>query len=284
MKRLFLVLASAAMICSLSSISSHIVAQPRPPQHDQGNHKPKSQHKQEPPHKGAPNHKQDKHKPQHKPAPQHKPTPSHKPAPHHSHAPHHTPAPHHSHAPHYKPAPYYNGRNTHVVRVSAGLKVAEDPRTGLYGYLNNFGVWVIAPTYRNAKSFDREIGLAVVRISNGNWGAIDGLGQTAILFNFSSQFDVESAIRSMKKGRYRGIDLWEECDPATNLWGYLDYTGNWYLAPQFLYAKSMSDRGVAVVKFKNNLWGAITRDGKIVIQPNFTSQFDVESAIRDLRL
>ena len=171
-----------------------------------------------------------------------------------------------------------------MVRVSAGLKAVEDPRTGLYGYLNNHGVWVIAPTYRYAKSFDREIGLAVVRISNGNWGAIDGLGQIAILFNFDSQFDVESAIRSMKKGRYRGIDLWEVCDPATNLWGYLDYTGNWHLAPQFLYAKSMSDRGIAVVKFKSGLWGAITRQGKIVIQPNFTSQFDVESAIRDLRL
>ena len=270
MKRLFLVLAGAAMICSLSSISSHIVAQPRPTHHGQGNHKPKSHHKQELPHKGATNHKQPPH---HKPAPHHKPEP-----------PHHKPAPHHTPAPHHKPVPYYNGRNSHVVRVSAGLKAVEDPRTGLYGYLNNHGVWVIAPTYRYAKSFDREIGLAVVRISNGNWGAIDGLGQIAILFNFDSQFDVESAIRSMKKGRYRGIDLWEVCDPATNLWGYLDYTGNWHLAPQFLYAKSMSDRGIAVVKFKSGLWGAITRDGKIVIQPNFTSQFDVESAIRDLRL
>lgn len=269
MKRLFLVLAGAAMICSLSSISSHIVAQPRPPQHDQGNHKPKSQHKPEPPHKGAPNHKQQ---------PAHKPTPQHKPEPPHKQAAHHTPAPHH------RPAPYYNGRNSHVVRVSAGLKAVEDPRTGLYGYLNNHGVWVIAPTYRYAKSFDREIGLAIVRISNGNWGAIDGLGQIAILFNFDSQFDVESAIRSMKKGRYRGFDLWEVCDPVTNLWGYLDYTGNWHLAPQFLYAKEMSDRGIAVVKFKSGLWGAITREGKIVIQPNFTSQFDVESAIRSLRL
>lgn len=231
MKRLLLLLASAAMICSLSGISSSISAQPRPPKHHQGYHKPK---------------------------------------------PHHKPVPHH------KPAPYYRG--THVVRVSNNLRAVEDRGTGLYGYLNNFGVWAIAPTYRYAKDFDSEIGLAVVSISNGNWGAIDVLGQTAILFNFDSQFDVESAIRSMKKGRYRGIDLWEVYDPVTQLWGYLDYTGNWHLAPQFKNAKGMSDRGIAVVQFKNGLWGAITRQGQIVIQPNFTSQFDVDSAIRNLRL
>lgn len=280
MKRLFLLLAGAAMICSLSGITNSTVAQPRPPQHDQGNHKPKSQHK-EPNHKGAPNQKQPS---QHKPAPPHKPAQQHKPAPSHKPTPQqHKPAPSHKPAPHYQSAPHYHVNKSHTVRVAAGLKAVEDPRTGLYGYLNNHGVWVIAPTYRYAKSFDREIGLAIVRISNGNWGAIDGLGQIAILFNFDSQFDVESAIRSMKKGRYRGFDLWEVCDPVTNLWGYLDYTGNWHLAPQFLYAKEMSDRGIAVVKFKSGLWGAITREGKIVIQPNFTSQFDVENAIRSLR-
>ena len=164
------------------------------------------------------------------------------------------------------------------------LKATEDPGTGLYGYLNSYGLWAIQPTFRTAKAFDTEVGMAVVQLQNGYWGAINALGATTILFNFTSWLDVDSAIRSISKGRYRGIDLWEVCDPATNLWGYLDYTGNWHLAPQFLYAKSMSDRGIAVVKFKSGLWGAITRQGKIVIQPNFTSQFDVESAIRDLRL
>lgn len=185
---------------------------------------------------------------------------------------------------HHRPAPVFRGRGPAVVHNLAHLQAVEDPRTGLYGYLNNFGVWTIAPKYRYAKQFNREMGLAVVQIANGNWGAINTLGQTAILFSFASQYDVEEAIRSMQKGRYRGIDLWETYDHATQLWGYLDYTGNWHLAPQFRYAKSMSDRGVAVVQFKSGLWGAITRKGQIVIQPNFTSQYDVESAIRNLRL
>ena len=231
MKRLFLLFASAAIICG-GTIDS-LTAQPRPPRHGHNNHRP---------------------------------------------------APHHRPAPPRKAGFLFRGFGSQNARIGNNLKAVEDPGTGLYGYLNNFGVWAIAPTYRYAKDFDREIGLAVVRLSNGNWGAIDILGQTAILFNFDSQFDVESAIRSMKKGRYRGIDLWEVYDPVTQLWGYLDYTGNWHLAPQFKYAKGMSDRGIAVVQFQDERWGAIDRRGQIVIQPNFTSQFDVDSAIRNLRL
>ena len=285
------------MICSLSGISSNLSAQPRQPK--QGNHKPAPQQKpgssnkpapQQRPgsqHKPAPQQKpgsQHKHAPQQKPGSHQSPAPNHRPEPHHNPAPKHRPAPNHRSKPYHRPAPQHNGYGPHVVRASESLRVAEDPRTGLYGYLNNIGMWVITPTYRYAKSFNREIGLAVVRISNGYWGAINRLGQTVILFNFDSQYDVESAIRSMQKGRYRGIDLWEVYDPVTNLWGYLDYTGNWYLTPQFLYAKAMSDRGIAVVQFTNGLWGAITRQGKIVIQPNFNSQYDVESAIRNMRL
>jgi hypothetical protein len=86
----------------------------------------------------------------------------------------------------------------------------------------------------------------------------------------------------MQKGRYQGIDLWEEKDPATELWGYLDYFGNWYITPQYLYAESMNDKGLAVVQFPNELWGAIDRTNNIIVQPNFKSRYDVESALRAL--
>jgi hypothetical protein len=164
------------------------------------------------------------------------------------------------------------------------LKATEDPGTGLYGYLNSYGLWAIQPTFRSAKAFDTELGMAVVQLQNGYWGAINTLGATTILFNFTSWLDVDSALRSISKGRYRGIDLWEECDKATGLWGYLDYTGAWFIAPQYKSAKAMSDRGIAVVQFQDGRWGAIDRKGAIVIQPNFNSWLDVDSAIRNLHL
>lgn len=162
------------------------------------------------------------------------------------------------------------------------LTAQEDPGTGLYGYLNEYGVWVIAPAYEYAVDFNSDLGLAVVKPVNGRWGAINVYAQTVIQFNFRSRYDVEAAMRSIQKGRYLGIDLWEEQDAGTELWGYLDYYGNWYIQPQYWYAVSMNDQGLAIVQFPTELWGAIDRKNNIIIQPNFKSRYDAESALRSL--
>ena len=162
------------------------------------------------------------------------------------------------------------------------LKATEDRGTGLYGYLNEFGMWAIAPTYSYAKDFNCDLGLATVQLQGGRWGAIDVLGQTVIQFNFDSSYEVDSAMRSIIKGRYQGIDLWAMEDRGTGLWGYLDFYGNWYITPQFKYACSMSDEGFAVVQFSDGLWGAIDRSCRIIVQPNFTSRYDVDSALRTI--
>ena len=185
-------------------------------------------------------------------------------------------------------SPYGSTSNPVAATISAiapnprNLTAQEDPGTGLYGYLNEYGVWVIAPTFRYTTSFDTDLGLAVVQISNGRWGAIDVYAQPVIQYTFNSRYDVESAMRSIEKGRYVGIDLWEQEDPATGLWGYLDYYGNWYIQPQYRYATGMYEEGCAVVQFANELWGAIDRMNKIVVHPNFKSRYDAESALRTL--
>lgn len=162
------------------------------------------------------------------------------------------------------------------------LQATEDRGTGKYGFLNEYGVWVIAPTYAYAKDFNTDLGVAPVSLVGGRWGAIDVYGQTVIQFNFRSQYDVDAAIRSMVNGRYQGIDLWEMEDTGSGLWGYLDFYGNWYIAPQFKYACSMSDDGFAVVQYSDGLWGAIDRSCRIIVQPNFNSRYDAESALRTL--
>ena len=163
------------------------------------------------------------------------------------------------------------------------LQAQEDRGTGLYGYLNEYGVWAIAPTFAYAVDFDEDLGIAIVQpYSGGRWGAIDVYGNTVILFNFTSRYDVASAMRSMINGRYKGIDLWEEEDSGSGLWGYLDYYGNWYIQPQYKYACGMSDDGFAIVQFMDDMWGAIDRTNRIVVQPNFNSRYDAESALRTL--
>ncbi len=184
--------------------------------------------------------------------------------------------------------PYGTTVNPVVAAVSsavpnpAKLIAQEDPGTGLYGYLNEYGVWVIAPTFEYTVDFNSDLGLAVVKLTNGRWGAINVYAQTVIQFNFRSRYDVESAMRSMQRGRYQGIDLWEEYEAGTELWGYLDYYGNWYIKPQYLYATGMNDRGLAVVQFPNELWGAIDRANNIIVQPNFKSRYDAASSLSSL--
>jgi hypothetical protein len=163
------------------------------------------------------------------------------------------------------------------------LQAQEDRGTGLYGYLNEYGQWAIAPTFAYALDFNDDLGIAVVQpYSGGRWGAIDVYGNTVILFNFTSRYDVESAMRSMINGRYKGIDLWEEQDSGSELWGFLDYYGNWYIQPQYKYACAMSDDGFALVQFMDDRWGVIDRTNRIIVQPNFNSRYDAESALRNL--
>lgn len=160
--------------------------------------------------------------------------------------------------------------------------MTEDPGTGLYGYLNEYGVWAIQPQFRNAYSFNKDLGVAVVQVHNHSWGAINAIGQTVIGYNFTNSSDVFSAINSISKGRYRGIDLWVTEERATGLYGYLDYYGNWYIAPQFVDAYSMNDDGLAVVKIESGRWGIIDRSGNFVVQPNFTSSSDAYKALNSL--
>ena len=165
---------------------------------------------------------------------------------------------------------------------AASLTLAEDPGTGLYGYLNEFGLWAIAPQYRYARNFDEDMGLAIVEFGDRSFGAINTLAQVVIAPNFASSYDVESAISSMEKGRYCGIDLWVAEDKATGLYGFLNYYGQWQIAPQYIYARSMNSDGFAIVEVSKGQWGAIDRAGNMVIAPNFNSSYDVESALRKL--
>lgn len=174
-------------------------------------------------------------------------------------------------------SPYAGNYSSQMARR---LTPVENPATGLYGYVNDLGLWVIQPRYQSANRFGAN-GLARVRLG-ARYGAINMAGKTVINFNFSNGYDVDAAILSMGKGRMRGIELWEEQDPRTGLYGYLDYYGTWFIKPQYYRARAFNREGYAVVEMKRGQWGAIDRNNRIVIQPNFTSSYDAENALRRL--
>ena len=178
------------------------------------------------------------------------------------------------------PAAYGGGTSRVLAKTGARYTPAENPATGLYGYVNDLGLWVIQPKFDAAQSFGN-CGLARVRIGN-RYGAIDPLGQMVVAAVFSNGYTVDAAIRSIGKGRLPGIELWAERDPASGLYGYLDHYGRWVIAPQYLSAREFDTNGIAVVAVEKNRWGAIDRRGTLVVQPAFNNSYDAEAAVRRL--
>ena len=125
--------------------------------------------------------------------------------------------------------PLYSG--SYGSQAASRLTPVENPATGLYGYVNDLGMWVIRPKFRSAQRF-RNNGLARVQIGV-RYGAINMAGKVVINPVFEHSYDVDNAITSMEKGRLRGIDLWETRDSKSGLYGYLDYYGNWFIKPQY---------------------------------------------------
>ncbi len=170
--------------------------------------------------------------------------------------------------------------NPVTASMGENLTVTEDPATGLYGYLNNFGMWSISPQFTYAQNYHE--GLAVVKIGN-RYGAIDVAGKVVIKPVFESSLDVSSARNSIVKGRLPGIELWVTEDAATELYGYLNHFGEWAIAPIYPNAKSFDGDGFAVVKSPEGGWGVINRAAEWVIAPNFESSLDAGSALRRLK-
>ena len=57
---------------------------------------------------------------------------------------------------------------------------------------------------------------------------------------------------------------------TTELWGYIDRSGNWTISPMFTEAKSFWDSGLALVKdAQSQLWGLIDSSGQYVVEPAF---------------
>lgn len=163
--------------------------------------------------------------------------------------------------------------------ISDDLIPAEDRATGLYGYLNNLGLWVIAPQFKGASSFSN----GIARVYDGRYyGAINPLGQWVIQPVFKSTVDCSEAITSIKKGRMAGIELWYAEDPATELYGFLNHFGAWHITPQYENVSHFNDDGHAFAKPVGGNWGVINRQNQWVIQPNFNSKMDAERALKQL--
>ncbi|MBE6305677.1 MAG: WG repeat-containing protein [Bacteroidales bacterium] len=163
--------------------------------------------------------------------------------------------------------------------AAMGLTPTEDPSTGLYGYLSDFGVWAITPQYLYAGNFND--GMARVETRTG-YGIINTLGKWVVQPVFRSGSDCDGAAQSIRKGRLPGVELWLAEDRTTGLYGYLNHYGAWHIKPQYEDGSRFYSDGYAIVKQRYGRWGVINRSNEWLVRPSFDSRYKAEAAVQRL--
>lgn len=127
----------------------------------------------------------------------------------------------------------------------AGLApVRTDKSDDAWGYINQRNAMIIQPQFDGAGNFDRDTGLAPVKIDT-LWGYIGKNGKNVI----NPQFQAADPF-------YRG----RAAVKKDGLWGYLDHKGGFAVQNRFSFADDFHDDLVLVVE--DGRGGFIDRDGK----------------------
>jgi hypothetical protein len=131
----------------------------------------------------------------------------------------------------------------------AVVKVRSSPSTALWGYIDRTGAFVIEPQFYEAEPFSE--GLAAVRVPliNGGltWGYIDRKGEVVIQPRFFAHVDYHGPVATPFSGGFAMARRGEQA-------GFIDRTGQWAIARQFVDADRVS-QGMARV----NVGGTWTR-------------------------
>ena len=168
----------------------------------------------------------------------------------------------------------------------AVLAAVRDGATGLWGYIDQQGRWVIPPNpsgqwvrnpegrwvwqwlysrFSDARVFSE--GLAAVRdLDTGRWGYIAPNGDWVIEPQFGAVYDFSEGLAA----------VWDR-DSWT--YGFIDKTGEWAIEPQFEWPSNVSEvseygfsEGLAAVwDGATGLWGYIDQTGAWAIQPQFAA-------------
>lgn len=115
---------------------------------------------------------------------------------------------------------------------------------GLWGFINSQGEQVIDFQFEKAFSFSQ--GLALVK-KNGMYGYIDKTGKTIIPFEYLEGKDFHANFARVQK---------------TDKWTYIDVKGNEF-SEKYDYVLDFSEN-IGLI-FKQNKWGAVNEQGKMVI-------------------
>ena len=184
-----------------------------------------------------------------------------------------------------------------------GLAAVQDPRSGLWGYVDAAGAWTIEPQFRQVASFSH--GAAAVQANDAGtlWGAVDLRGAWLVTPQFASLGSrsaagyavAEQAVgengqpvaaEEAKQVADEAVELAEGSSageaakqsatgaPGQNAstpgrWGIVDSAGSWSCPPRFARLRSCANGPAAAYDAESGRWGFVAPDGSWVIDPTF---------------
>lgn len=129
---------------------------------------------------------------------------------------------------------------------------------GRWGYVNESGRVVIAPSFTAASDFNE--GVAAVRSGNWAWGYIDASGEYVIEPQFEGLRQFSDGLAAVR---------------FDSRWGFIDRSGSFVINPSFTEAYSFA-QGRAFVRTNDYIWEYIDKSGEI-IRTDETPRFDENS-------
>lgn len=129
---------------------------------------------------------------------------------------------------------------------------------GMLGYINTKGEWIIKPQFSAGREFDKESGLAKVKLGD-KWAYVNKAGEIVNINDTEAWGNFYNGLAEGKKNGKKG---------------FYDNKGQWVIQPQFDETRDFKN-GYAAVKIGDK-WGVIDKSGKWVIQPTYASIRDFE--------
>lgn len=150
--------------------------------------------------------------------------------------------------------------------TAGSLYAAEDPDTGLWGYLNAQRQWAIAPQFEESPGLFVD-GLASAKDSStGLYGYIDTTGQWAI----KPQFPVVNMFGEGRAFVQSSSDMVIPEDGTAGLGGWIDTQGNWVISPKY-YGGGIFKNGY--VSFSTDAdhakWGLLDVNGEVILPDKY---------------
>lgn len=149
-----------------------------------------------------------------------------------------------------------------ATNFSDGMAMVENA-TGLKGYINTAGEFIIKPQYEVALPFNAGLALVGKKTSEGTiYTLMNKSGQTTATLDTRIV-----AIHEYFSESLAGYTMSEEMDE----WGFIDISGNIVIPADSLRKAVKPFCGKYAIFWDGMLWGAINRKGEVVINPIYAS-------------